>query len=73
MDMNIIEAVKLAKKGNKIRCKRWYYQNYIYERNGSLYKFIGGAERPVLYKEPKAKFSDLDVLDDTWEILEGTA
>jgi hypothetical protein len=66
--MNIIEAVKLAKKGNKIRCKWWFYQNYIFEgEKGVLYKNIGTKDIEV------ATFSDLEVLDDTWEILEGIA
>lgn len=63
--MNIIEAVKLVKKGNKIRCKWWYHENYIFEKNGVLYKKIGGEKETSI-----AKFSDSDVLDDTWEVIE---
>jgi hypothetical protein len=67
--MNIIEAIKLAREGNKIRIKGWHNTIYIYvkypETEITLYKYID-AQTP----ERVASFYEGDILSEDWEIKE---
>lgn len=75
--MNIIEAVKEAMEGKKIRRKEWFfiseddcvYVAGVLNLNGEishLCKF--GIGREHVYKEI-ATFLDIDVLADDWEVV----
>lgn len=75
--MNVIEAVKAAFKGNKIRRKDWFFINEnrcnyitgvrdILGNMSHLCQFYEGND-----KEKKiATFLDFDVLADDWEVIE---
>lgn len=66
--MNIIEAVKLAREGKKIRLKGWNKSVYIYlkypETEMTIYKYIDAETERV------AAFYDYQILSDDWEIKE---
>ena len=74
--MNIIEAVKAAYEGKRIRRKDWFFINkevcvYIYGNrgfNGEIVELIQHIEGS---NEKKfATFLGEDILADDWEILE---
>lgn len=74
--MNIIEAVKAAYEGKRIRRKDWFFIDkeacvYIYGHrslNGEITNLIEHIEGS---KEEKfASFLDKDILADDWEVLE---
>lgn len=64
--MNVIEAVKLAKEGKKIRCKDWGDKNFIFMKStvctSVLYRRIDQIEDKV------ACFHDWEILSNDWEI-----
>lgn len=64
--MNIIEALKLAKSGEKVRIKEWWATHYIYKKAGSdlLFKYVNEE------KDEIATFYAYQILSDNWEILE---
>jgi hypothetical protein len=65
--MNIIEAIKLAQNGKKIRHKDWYPTVYIYKKYNeeiTLYKYVDAYTR-----EEVATFYETHILSDDWEIL----
>lgn len=75
--MNIIEAVKLAYEGKKIRRKSWFFIDeascvYVYGHRGlkgeviNLIQHIEGSKKQKL-----ATFMAEDVLAEDWEVLEG--
>ena len=75
--MNIIEAVKLAYEGKKIRRKSWFFIDeescvYVYGNRGlkdeiiNLVQHIEGSKGKEV-----AIFFDTDVLAEDWEVLEG--
>jgi len=74
--MNVIEAVKLAYEGKKIRRKTWFYLSndtcvHIYGELGfkgdviNLIQHIDGSK-----EKPLATFLPEDVMADDWETLE---
>lgn len=64
--MNIIEALKLAKSGEKVRIKGWWATDYIYKKAGTslLFQYVNEE------KDKIATFYDYQILSDDWEILE---
>lgn len=75
--MNIIEAVKLAYEGKKIRRKSWFFIDeescvYVYGHRGFKGDIINLVQHIEGSKEQKlATFMAEDVLAEDWEVLEG--
>lgn len=68
--MNIIEALKIAKKGKKIRRKNWY--QFSIRNDFITYEFENGIA--IYYDMVKnvgtaAIFTDSNILADDWEII----
>jgi len=74
--MNIIEAVRAAYKGKRIRRKDWFFIDkeacvYIYGHRGFSGEIISLIQHIEGSKEEKfAAFLGEDILADDWEILE---
>ena len=72
--MNIIEAVKLAFEGKKIRRKNWYcfyiFGEYI-KINDTEHFFLKMFFSNDETKKPKYyRFTSADVLANDWEVIE---
>ncbi len=74
--MNIIEAVKEAFKGKRMRRKSWFYIDkercvYVYGYRGFDGKITYLLEHTEGSKEEKpAIFSGTDILAEDWEVIE---
>ena len=73
--MNVIEAVKAAFKGKRIRRKEWFFMDkdrcvYVYGYRGFDGKITYLLEhREGSKEETPASFSGTDILANDWEVL----
>ena len=69
--MNIIEAVKEARKGKKIRREIWWKDFYIKLDHANLDKF--NTSKFYIHSveiQTFNDFCDLDILADDWEVID---